>query len=113
MKAILWVGAALLLCGCSTSDFGDNIDQAQFVEGPHTQRCTAVVERVDDTGITINDNPMAAITMTVTPPGGAPSYEAKPHVLVGRLDIPRRGDTLDVSCDPGTPQNTKVIDEES
>ncbi len=39
-------------------------------------------------------------TLTVTSPGGAPSYEAKPHVLVGRLDIPRPGDTLDLSCDP-------------
>jgi hypothetical protein len=113
VKAILFVGAALLLCGCSASDFGDNIDQAQFVEGPHTQRCTGVVERVDDTGVTIDDNPMAILTMTVTPPGGAPTYEAKPHVLVGRLDVPRRGDTLNLSCDPANPGNTKVIDEES
>ena len=113
MKAIVILGAALLLSGCSASFFGDNIDEAQFVEGPHAQRCTGVVERVEDSGITINDDPMAILTMTVTPPGGAPSYEAKPHVLVSRLDIPRRGDTLDVSCDPSNPQNAKVIDQES
>jgi hypothetical protein len=112
VKAILILGAALLLSGCSMFDT-DSLDAAKFVEGPHAQRCTGVVERVEDSGVAINDDPVAILTMTVTPPGGAPSYEAKPHVLVSLLNVPRRGDTLDLSCDPANPQNTKVIDQES
>jgi hypothetical protein len=100
VKAILILGAALLLSGCSMFDT-DNLDAAKFVEGPHAQRCAGVVERLDESGVTINDDPVAIITMTVT----------RPHVLVSPLDVPRRGDTLDISCDPSNPQNTKVLDE--
>jgi hypothetical protein len=139
MRAI-WITApcaALLLSACSMQLIpSDNIDSDAFLEGPHSQRCTAVVQDVSDTGVTINDDPMARLTLTVTAPGTwavvahgrdgdsqdsrpvsegvqtapPPPYTATIEALVSRLDVPRRGDQLDVSCDPGNPKNTKLID---
>jgi hypothetical protein len=105
---LLSCAAAMLLSGCSMFDTA-NIAGDKFVVGPHTQRCTGLIESVEDTGTTINDDPVARLTLTVTPPQG-PTYGSTIDVLVSRLTVPQLGDVLDVSCDPDNPKNTKVID---
>jgi hypothetical protein len=59
-------------------------------ENQHLRRTglatTAKVLAVDDTGITINKNPVARITLEVYPPDGPP-FEAVAEELISRLEV--------------------------
>lgn len=59
---------------------------------------TARVLSVSDTGITINNSPFAKITIEVKP-----GITAQFSATVGRLNIPRAGDTIEVVYDPSNP----------
>ena len=62
-----------------------------------------VVAAVKDTGVTMNDNPRVAITVTYQrEDGSSAQYEHK--MLVSRLSIPRPGDTATVWYDPAGPK---------
>jgi hypothetical protein len=64
----------------------------------------AVVINVQDTGMTINDNPRVKLTFQVQPEGGAP-FEAAKKVTVSRVSIPRVGDKYIVRYDPADTSN--------
>ena len=72
------------------------------------RRCTGEVISVEDTGITINDNPRVKITVRAEPPGDPPFMIVK-KATVSRVSIPRRGDRCTVFYDPADPQNRNGI----
>ena len=106
MRKILLLGAALTLMGCD-----GHVDGASFAEGPDGVRCSAKVLAVVDTGETIDEDPVAQLTLLVSPPPGAPPFGATIEATVSRLAVPRNGDMLPVVCDPGHPGNTEWIEE--
>jgi hypothetical protein len=113
MRLILAGAATFLLSGCISMALPPfppqmNVDAGKFVEGPHSERCTAVAENITTTLFGVNDDPIMSYTLRVTPPGGGP-YEATITALTPHLFVPRLGDTLDVACDPGAPANTRII----
>jgi hypothetical protein len=59
----------------------------------------AVVINVQDTGMTINDNPRVKLTLQVTPEGQVP-FQVVKKKTVSRVSIPRVGDEYLVRYDP-------------
>jgi hypothetical protein len=59
---------------------------------------------VDDTGVTINQNPRVRLRFRIEALDGRPPYEATKTVTVSRLAIPRAGDRYPVWFDPADPQ---------
>lgn len=101
----MWLlGLALALMGCN-----GNVDGATFVAGPDGMRCSAKVLTLGDTGETINEDPVARLTLRVNPPHGARPFVTTIDATVPRLAIPRIGDTIPVVCDPTKPGNTQLI----
>ena len=72
------------------------------------RRCTGVVTSVEDTGITINDNPMAKITVRAEPPA-EPQFTIVKTLAVSRVRIPRAGDRCTVVYDPANRENENEI----
>ncbi len=62
----------------------------------------ATITNVQDTGMTINDNPRVKLTLQVQPDGDMP-FEATKKVTVSRIAIPRIGDSMWVRYDPADP----------
>lgn len=58
------------------------------------------VTEVNDTGITINDDPRVEIVMRVDPVAGGPSVTRRKTVTVSRVAIPRVGERYPVWFDP-------------
>jgi hypothetical protein len=67
-----------------------------LTEGVQAQ---AVVLNVQDTGMTINDNPRVKLTLQVQPEGQVP-FEVEKKVTVSRVSIPSIGDQYVVRYDP-------------
>ncbi len=98
--------AAFALAGCN-----GHVDGATFAEGPDGVRCSAKVLQVVDTGEMINEDPVARLTLLVTPPPGASSFSATIEATVSSHAIPRSGDMLPVACNPGDPGSTELIED--
>ena len=80
------------------------IEEQIAEEGRFMQRATMVagtVTALSDTGVTINDNPQAAVTITYTRGDGTTAQVETIEVLP-RLEIPRRGDPATVWYDLST-----------
>lgn len=73
------------------------------------QAAEALVLGIEDTGMTLNDNPVVAFRLQVRPVNGEP-YEARARGVVGRLDVPRiqPGAVLPVAVDPADPQKVAL-----
>lgn len=63
------------------------------------RRAPAVVLDVEDTGVTVNNDPRVRLRLRVEPEGDEP-FEAERKVVVSRLAIPRVGERLEVAYDP-------------
>lgn len=98
--------AALALAGCNGHADGDASS-----EGPDGVRCSAKVVGVADTGETINEDPVARLTLLVSPPAGAAPFGTTIEATVSRLAMPHSGDMLPVVCDPAKPDRTELIEE--
>lgn len=59
-----------------------------------------VVLNVQDTGMTMNDNPRIKMTFRIEPLDGSPPFEAEKTKVVSRVQIPRAGDRYPVWYDP-------------
>jgi hypothetical protein len=66
----------------------------------------AVVINVQDTGMTINDNPRVKLTLQVQPEGEVP-FEVSKKTTVSRVSIPRVGDEYVVRYDPADPSTVE------
>jgi len=72
------------------------------------RRCSGVVESVEDTNVTINDNPRVRITVRAEPPGEAPFTIVK-TATVSRVRVPRPGDRCVVFYDPANREQSNGI----
>jgi hypothetical protein len=89
--------------------FGGRKKRAQLVQLATTgERCPGVVVSVEDTGVTINDNPHVKMTVRADPPGEAPFTFVK-TATVSRVRIPRAGDTCVVFYDPANREESNGI----
>ena len=61
---------------------------------------------VQDTGMTVNDNPRVKMTFRVEPLDGSPPFDAQKTTTVSRVEIPRQGDRYPVWYDPQEPAGT-------
>jgi Short C-terminal domain len=58
------------------------------------------VIQVQDTGMTINDNPRVAMIFRVEPLDGGPAFDLTKTTTVSRVQVPRQGDRYPVWYDP-------------
>jgi hypothetical protein len=58
---------------------------------------------VEDTGVTVNNNPRVRMRFLLEPQDGGPAYEAEKTTTVSRVSIPRAGDRYPVWIDPADP----------
>lgn len=63
----------------------------------------ATVADVEDTGVTINDNPRVRVRLQVEPQRGGSPFEAHKTMTVSRVEIPRKGDRFPVWYDADDP----------
>lgn len=78
----------------------DALGQSELVHAG--RRARAVVVAVEDTGLTINDNPRVRIRLRVEP-DGEPAFELERKLVVSRVSIPRAGERVEVLYDPDDP----------
>ena len=69
---------------------------------------TGDILSVQDTGGTVNNNPIVRIQMTVTPATGA-AYEVNMQTMVPRIAVPRVGDKVKVKYDAENPQQVAIV----
>jgi hypothetical protein len=69
---------------------------------------TADVVSVQDTGATVNMNPVVLIVMKVTPAAGAP-FDVTAQTTVSRIAVPRPGDKVKVKYNPDSPQQIIIV----
>jgi hypothetical protein len=74
----------------------------------HGRRCSGVVEAVEDTNVTINDNPRVRITVRAEPPGESPFTIVK-TATVSRVRVPRPGDRCVVFYDPANREQSNGV----
>ena len=61
---------------------------------------------VQDTGMTINDNPRVKMVFRIEPLDGSPPFDAEKTTTVSRVEIPRQGDRYPVWFDTAEPAKT-------
>jgi hypothetical protein len=70
------------------------------------QKGAGTVISVQDTGMTVNDNPRVKMVFRVEPLDGSPAFDAKKTRTVSRIEIPRQGDRYPVWYDASDPSGT-------
>jgi hypothetical protein len=68
-------------------------------------RAVGVVLGVQDTGMTMNDNPRIRMSFRIEPLDGSPPFELEKTKVVSRVQIPRQGDRYPVWYDPADLDN--------
>jgi len=63
-------------------------------------RGAGTVVQVQDTGMTVNDNPRIKMTFRVEPLDGGPAFDTDKTTTVSRVQIPRQGERYPVWYDP-------------
>ncbi len=61
------------------------------------------VVSVQDTGMTVNDNPRVKMVFRIEPLDGSTAFDAEKKTTVSRVEIPRQGDRYPVWYDPADP----------
>jgi hypothetical protein len=71
----------------------------------------ARVVKVWDTGTTINDDPQVGLLLQVSPPGGAPAFQAEAKTVVPLRDVPfvKPGTAAEVKYDPQKPARLQLL----
>ena len=78
-------------------------------------RAIGTVQNVQDTGMTMNENPRVKMVFRVEPLDGSAAFEAEKTTFVSRVEIPRTGDRYPVwydRADPSTWAYATVHDDE-
>jgi Short C-terminal domain len=70
------------------------------------QKGAGTVVSVQDTGMTVNDNPRVKMVFRVEPLDGSPAFDATKTTTVSRVEIPRQGDRYPVWYDAQDPGGT-------
>jgi hypothetical protein len=69
-------------------------------------KAVGTVVSVQDTGMTVNDNPRIKMTFRIEPLDGTPAFDAQKTRTVSRVQIPRQGERFPVWYDPAEPTKT-------
>lgn len=85
----------------------DGIQQQQML-AQNGADATAEVISVQDTGATVNMNPVVLIQMKVTPASGAP-FDVTTQTMVSRIAVPRAGDTIKIKYNKDDHQQVLVL----
>jgi hypothetical protein len=64
---------------------------------------------VQDTGVTVNNNPRVKLTLAVSPSDGSPPFEVSAKHTVSRVAVPRAGDVFTVRYDPEDHENFAFV----
>lgn len=72
-------------------------------------KANATVTEINDTGITINDDPVVRMTLNVNP-GMAGTFTHTAELAVSRVKIPRVGDTVKVIYDQKDLSRFSIVD---
>jgi hypothetical protein len=67
-------------------------------------RAVGVVVSVQDTGMTMNDNPRVRMSFRIEPLDGTPPFDAEKTKVVSRVQIPRPGERYPVWYDAADPE---------
>jgi hypothetical protein len=85
----------------------DGLQQQQWL-AQNGLDATAEVVMVQDTGATVNMNPVVMLQMKVTPVAGAP-FDVTTQTMVSRIAVPRAGDKIKIKYNPANPQQVAVL----
>lgn len=85
----------------------DGIQSGQMVAQTGLE-ATAEVTAIQDTGATINDNPMVMLSVKVTTMMGT-QFDTTGRVMVSRLAIPRVGDKIKIKYNPVDPTQIAIV----
>ena len=90
----------VLLTGCGMVDHMTGEDQASEIRRTGLP-AKALVLRIWDTGMTLNENPVVGFLLRVSADGIEP-FEAETQAVIGRLDVPQiqPGAQVPVKYDP-------------
>ena len=95
----------------STLDMGQSAlemaAQAQWT-GENGIEAAAEVMGVQDTGATINGNPVVVMQLKVTPTMGL-QFDTAAQVMVSRIAVPRAGDKIKIKYNPANPTQIAVL----
>src|SRR5205823_7193420 len=69
---------------------------------------SAQILAVQDTGMTVNNNPRIKLVLSVAPQDGSAPFEVSKKQLVSRVAVPRAGDVLTVRYDPEDHDNFEI-----
>jgi len=67
------------------------------------QKAAGTVVSIQDTGMTVNDNPRVKMVFRIEPLDGSPAFDAEKTTTVPRLQIPRQGERYPVWYDAQDP----------
>ena len=83
-------------------------DRVNYWAGVGAQ-LSPTVQRLVDTGISINDDPVVEFVLAVQP-GPGPGHEARARALVSRLDLPavQPGRVFAIHYDPQQPERAAI-----
>ena len=72
----------------------------------------ATIVDIQDTGWTINDDPMIKMRLSIQPEVGS-AFEVQVKATVSRIAIPKVGDTFPVKYDPNNPGRVVIVPPEA
>ena len=95
----------------ATLDMGqsaiDGVNQAQWV-AQNGLEATADVIGVQDTGATVNNNPVVMMQLKVTTLAGT-QFDTSGQAMVSRIAVPRAGDKIKIKYNPADPTQIAVL----
>jgi hypothetical protein len=85
----------------------DGVNQAQWVAQNGIEAAAEVIG-VQDTGTTINNNPVVTMQLKVTTSVGT-QFDTTGKVMVSRIAVPRAGDKIKIKYNPADPTQITVL----
>ena len=85
----------------------DGINQGQWV-AQNGLEAVAEVLGVQDTGTTVNNNPVVMMQLKVTTSVGT-QFDTNGKVMVSRIAVPRAGDKIKIKYNPADPTQIAVL----
>jgi len=85
----------------------DGVNQGQWVSQNGIE-ASADVLGVQDTGATINNNPVVMLQLKVTTSVGT-QFDTNGQVMVSRIAVPRAGDKIKIKYNPADPTQIAVL----
>jgi len=85
----------------------DGVNQGQWV-AQNGIEASADVMGVQDTGATINNNPVVMLQLKVTTSVGT-QFDTNGQVMVSRIAVPRAGDKIKIKYNPADPTQIAML----